>query len=168
LPRLIPSAAGFGHSCSRRFAIFSPSERARARADKRRGGLDTLSIDLDSGESRYLREPADNLTPERVFERRWAETLLDRVTAQLRNESTRAGKSAHFDQLKVFLTGRTASASYAEVAAKLGLTDGAAMVAAHRLRKRFREILLAEIAQTLADPAELDDEINRLFEALGP
>ncbi|MGC8641561.1 MAG: RNA polymerase sigma factor [Isosphaeraceae bacterium] len=147
---------------------FLANEHARSIAEKRGGGLEVLSIDLDTGESRYLREPADHLSPERVFDRRWAETLLDKVTAQLRDESVRAGKAAHFNELKVFLTGRTAALSYAEAAARLGLTEGAAMVAAHRLRKRFREILLAEITQTLTDPAELDDEINRLFEALSP
>jgi RNA polymerase sigma-70 factor (ECF subfamily) len=147
---------------------FLANEWASAGAAKRGKHQNLLSLDLEAGELRYLHEPADELTPERLFERRWAETLLDRVTARLREESVRSGKGAHFDALKIFLTGRTANASYAAVAGQLGLSEGAAMVAAHRLRKRFRETLLAEILETLADPADLGDEINRLFEALGP
>lgn len=146
---------------------FLAGERARERAGKRGGGRAVLSIDVGAGEARYLREPADELTPDRLYERRWAETLLDRVTAGLRDDAASSGKLAQFDALKVFLTGRSAGACYADVAAALGVTEGAAMVAAHRLRRRFRDRLLAEIAQTLDETGGLDDEIARLFEALG-
>lgn len=145
---------------------FLSHEWAKAGAAKRGGRLDSLPLDLDCGEARYLRELADNLTPEQLFERRWAETLLDRVTTQLRDEFVRAGRKNHFERLKAFLTGRNPHTSYAEAAASLGITEGAAMVAAHRMRRRFRELLMAEIAQTLASPQDVDDEINGLFAAL--
>ena len=145
---------------------FLSHEWAKAGAAKRGGRLASVSLDLDAGEARYLRELAENLTPEQLFERRWAETLLDRVTTQLRDEFARAGRKHHFDELKLFLTGKNPGASYAEAAANLGITEGAAMVAAHRMRRRFRELLMAEIAQTLANPQDIDDEINGLFAAL--
>jgi RNA polymerase sigma-70 factor (ECF subfamily) len=147
---------------------FMANEWAKSKASKRGGNVETWSIDLETAESRYLRELADALTPEKLFERRWAETLLDRATLQLRDEYVRAGKEPHFDELKIFLTGRNAAVSAAEVAARLRLTEGAVMVAAHRMRRRFRDILLAAIGETLTDPKDLDDEINRLFAALGP
>ncbi len=145
---------------------FLANEWAKARAAKRGPQAAPRALDLQSGESRYLREVAGALTPERLFERRWAETLLDRVTNRLQEEFRRAGKAPHFEHLKVFLTGRDAAVSYADAGGKLGISQGAAMVAAHRMRRRYRELLLAEIVQTLADPRDLDDEISRLFAAL--
>ena len=151
---------------------FLANEWEKAKAEKRGGGRAALSLDLDVGESRFIAEPADTMTAERLFERRWAETLLDRTTARLRDEFVRAGKEPHFNHLKVFLTGRNESVSYGESARQLGLTEGAVMVAAHRMRRRFRDLLRAEIAQTVAqdaaDPDAIEDEIRSLFHALGP
>lgn len=145
---------------------FLLNEWAKAKTVKRGGLCERLSIDLESAESRYRSELTDTLTPERLYERRWAETLLDCVTRGLQEDYVRAGKGPLFEELKTFLTGRSQAVSYADAARKLGISDGAAMVAAHRLRCRFRTRLLDEIAQTLADPKDLDDEIRRLFAAL--
>ncbi len=145
---------------------FLNDEWGKSRAQKRGGGQTVLSLDVRVGESRYVGEPADTLTPERLFERRWAETLLDRVMAQLRDDFVRSGKESYFEHLKTFLTGRGSSVSYAEAARKLNLSEGAAMVAAHRMRRRFRERLRGEIAQTVAESESIDDEIRSLFSAL--
>jgi RNA polymerase sigma-70 factor (ECF subfamily) len=147
---------------------FLTNEWAKTQAVKRGQGHAPLSLDLRTGEARYLAEPVDTLTPEKLFERRWAETLLDRVTEQLRAEYVRSGKQAHFDQLVPFLVGRNEDVSYATAAAQLKISEGAAMVAGHRLRRRFRDLLRAEIAETLADPQAVDDEIRQLFGALSP
>jgi RNA polymerase sigma-70 factor (ECF subfamily) len=104
------------------------------------------------------------MTPERLYEKHWAITLLDDVLRRLREEFIRAGKLEQFDLLKVFLAGRSAEASYAEVAKQLGVSDGAAMAAASRLRRRYRELLCFQVAQTLADPEELADEMRALFQ----
>ena len=147
---------------------FLTNEWTKKQAVKRGQGRAPWSLDLQSGETRYRAEPVDTLTPEKLFERRWAETLLDRVTEQLRAEYVRTGKQAHFDQLVPFLVGRNEEVSYAAAAARLRISEGAAMVAAHRMRRRFRDLLRAEISETVADPQAVDDEIQQLFGALGP
>jgi len=147
------------------FKHFLANVRDQARAQKRGGGVAPLPLDFASGESRLTREPADNMTPERLYERQWVLSLLEQVLARLRDEFIRAGKERHFEQLKVFITPQTAPASYAELAPALGLTEAAAAVAVHRLRRRYRELLRAEIAQTVASPNEVDDEIRSLFAA---
>ena len=116
---------------------FLSNQRDRARAKKRGGGREFISIDLDHAENRYRLEPADDLTPEKLFQRRWAVTLLDQVLEALRNESVRMGKGDQFDHWKVFLTGDKGS-SHREAAEKLEMTEGAFKVAVHRLRKRYR------------------------------
>ena len=105
-------------------------------------------------------------TPERIFERSWALTLLGRVLDQLGREYDEAGKAATFEALRSLLAGDPEASSYAAVAARLGTTEGAARVAAHRLRRRYGELLRSEIASTVAEPAEIDDEIRELFAAL--
>jgi len=135
----------------------------QAKAQKRGGGRTTLSLDFAGAASRELLEPADRLTPERLYDQQWARMLLQRVLTGLRETFARAGKQKQFDELKVFLAGRHAQASYAAAAVRLGISQGAAMVAAHRLRRRYRELLRAEIAQTVADPGEVEDEIRSLF-----
>ena len=137
----------------------------KAKAKKRGGHRMRLSLDFEFAKSRYAIEPADEQTPERIYDRQWAITLLDLVMTRLRDELVRADKALYFEQLKVFLGGRTGT-SYAQVARKLGISPGAAMVAAHRLRRRYRDLLRAEIAQTVASPAEVDDEIRTLFSCL--
>lgn len=142
------------------------NERHRDRAQKRGGGPQ-LSLDWAGAESRISWEPADPLTPERRFERQWATTLLARVVDQLREEMAAGGKQRHFEALKSALAGDQDRIPYADVAAALDCSPEAARQAAHRLRKRYRELLRAEVAHTVADIAEVDDEIRRLFAVFG-
>lgn len=147
---------------------FLANERDQARAQKRGGGCQPLPLDFESAEGQLRREPAHEHTPEKLFARRWALTLLDQVLGRLREELTAAKKALLFDRLKGFMTGESGSDSYAQAAAHLGMTEGAVKVAVHRLRRRYRELLREEIAQTVAHPDEIDDEIRDLFTALAP
>jgi RNA polymerase sigma-70 factor (ECF subfamily) len=146
---------------------FLANEYDRATAQRRGGGRPVLPFDFSDAEGRYGREPAHGLTPERLFDRRWALALLDAVLVRLRREYETAGKGELFERLQGQLTGE-GGRPYAEEAAALGMREGAVKVAAHRLRLRYRELLRDEIGQTLADPAEVDDEIRALFAALAP
>ena len=145
---------------------FLANEQERTKAQKRGGGRLPLSLDFDSGETRFKIEPAHHLTAERLFERQWTITLLDRVMSQLREEHRAVSKLRQFELLRESILGEEAAASYAQIGESLGMTEGAARTAAHRLRKRYRELLRAEIAETVADPSEVDAEIGRLFESL--
>ncbi len=147
---------------------FLSNERDRARAKKRGGGRKLVSIDAALAENRYRLEPVYDMTPEKLFARRWVLTLLDQVLALLKEESIRDGKTQMFDHLKLFLTGDKRLNSYRQVAAELGMTEGAVKVAAHRLRKRYRELLHEEIAKTMNEADSIEDEIRQLFQALEP
>ena len=146
---------------------FLANEWDRARAQKRGGGDTVLSLDATSAESRYALEPVDAATTaDKLYDRRWALTLLDRAINRLRDEFVRDDKTALFDELKFALTGDKGDASHAAVADRLGMTEGAVKAAAHRLRKRYRELLRAEIAEPVATPAEVEEELRQLFAAL--
>jgi RNA polymerase sigma-70 factor (ECF subfamily) len=145
---------------------FLGHQREYDRAAKRGGGKHVLSIDARDAEGRYLREPADQLTPEAQFVRRWAIALLEGVLEDLRGEYTRSGKSELFDALKSTLTGDPRAPRHAEIAGRLGMTESAVQVAVHRLRTRYRAALRARIAPTVAGPADIDAEIRDLFAAL--
>lgn len=145
---------------------FLSKEWARAKALKRGGGHILVPLEPLFAEERYRREPEDNATPERLFERRWALTLLDHVLTRLSEEYETKGRRALFDELQGCLTGDRDLLPYAALAAKLGMTEGAVKVAVHRLRQRYRGVLRDEIARTVTDPAEIDDEIRQLFSAL--
>jgi RNA polymerase sigma-70 factor (ECF subfamily) len=149
------------------FKNFLSNERDKRQAVKRGGGLVKLSLDFDSGESRYQIEPAHTLTPEKLYERRWVLTLLDQVVEQLRNELTAAGKAHEFEQFKGALTGEATADDYQRAAQALDMTPEAAKQAAYRMRKRYRQLFRQEVARTVADESEVDDEINRLLETLG-
>jgi RNA polymerase sigma-70 factor (ECF subfamily) len=135
-------------------------------AKKRGGGRAHLSLDFADADGRYAREPADETTPERVFDRQWALGVLDKTLTGLREEYVESGRAKLFDALKDCLTGE-ADASYAALAGQLGMTEGAVKVAVHRLRQRYRDRLRAAIAETVATPEEVDGEIRDLFAALG-
>jgi len=134
---------------------FLANEWDKANALKRGGNQTFVPLQVDSAETRYGREPIDTLSADKIFKRRWALTLLEQVLARLREEYTRRGKGPLFEILKSSLTGDTGSLPYTEMAAKLGTTEGAIKVAVHRLRHRYREILRAEIANTVTSPAGL-------------
>jgi RNA polymerase sigma-70 factor (ECF subfamily) len=144
--------------------FFVADEEDRNRAQKRGGGA-LLPLEFSSGEERYQREPAHDETPERIFERRWALSVLDRVVEKLRDEFVRHGRAEHFERLKVFLLGRS-DAPYAALAHELNTSEGALKVAIHRLRKRYRELFRQEIANTVADPAEVESELRFLAAVL--
>jgi RNA polymerase sigma factor (sigma-70 family) len=146
---------------------FLANEWDRNRAQKRGGGGSVLSIDFGTAEERYRAEPAHDLTPEKIFDRRWALVLLENVLARLHDEAAQAGKADGFDRLKGFLTGEQPAATYGQLAAELNMSEGALKVAVHRLRRRYRELLRAEIEETVADAEEIDQEIRDLFSALG-
>jgi len=145
------------------FKNFLSNEWDKLRALKRGGGQAPISLDFESGETRFCLEPSHDLTPDRLYDRQWTLTLLKRVLDRLRDESTRTGREQQFEHLKEFITGQPDEGGYADVAVRLGMTAGAAKVAAHRLRQRYRALLRSEIAQTVADPEQVDDEIRNLF-----
>jgi RNA polymerase sigma factor (sigma-70 family) len=146
---------------------FLSKERDKTRAWKRGGRADIVSLN-DDAEGRYRAEPADRLTPEDVFERRWALTLLERVLGRLRQEHVAAGRAQEFERLKPFLTGDEPRAPYRDVAADLGMSESAVKTAVHRLRQRFGSALRSEIAETVAHPDEVDDEVRHLLGVLAP
>ena len=145
---------------------FLANEWDKARAQKRGGGQIMIPIDVATAETSCGFEPADHVTADKIFERRWALTLLDQVLRRLRQEHVRDGREKLFEQLKPALTESSRSVPYAEIAARLGTSEGAVKVAVHRLRQRYRELLRAEIGETVASAGEIDDEIRSLFAAL--
>lgn len=145
---------------------FLANEWHKARAQKRGGGQIPISIDFGTAETSFHHEPADTLTPEKIYERRWALTLLEQVLQRLRQEYARTGREQLFEQLKPTLTEASRAVRYAEIAVRLNLSEGAVKVAVHRLRLRYREVLRAEIADTVASPGEVEDELRNLFAAL--
>jgi DNA-directed RNA polymerase specialized sigma24 family protein len=150
------------------FRHFLSNERDKIRAQKRGGGQVPIPIDLDGAETRYGYQPVDNMTAEKIFERQWAMTLLEQTTARLRQEHERTGKIELFEQLKITLTEPRGAIAYAVLGQALNMSEGAVKVAVHRLRLRYREVLREEVAGTLADPVELEDEVRQIFRALSP
>jgi len=147
---------------------FLANERDRARAQKRGGGRQPISIDFQSAEVRYACEPSHSLTAERLFERRWAIALLNLVLGRLQEEMEQDRKGNVYECLKVYLTAGKTNVPYAQVAANLQMSEAAVKVAVHRLRRRYRELLREEIGRTVHQPAEIEAEIRDLFTALGP
>ena len=143
---------------------FLANEWDRANRLKRGGGQTVLSLDAQTAEARYALEPADPVTADRIFERRWALTLLEQVLERLRREFGAVGKAKVFDELKAALTG--GKLDYSDIAVRLNLNEGAVRVAVHRLRLRYRELVRAEIAETVATEDEVDAEVQHLFAAL--
>jgi len=145
---------------------FLANEWDKSQAQKRGGGQILIPIDAAAFETTCGFQPADSLTAEKIFDRRWALTLLDQVLRRLRAEHVRDGREKLFEQLKPTLTEASRTVAYAEIAARLDTTEGAVKVAVHRLRQRYRELLRAEIAETVATPGEVEEEIRNLFAAL--
>jgi RNA polymerase sigma-70 factor (ECF subfamily) len=146
---------------------FLSKEREKAKAWKRGGRTSVVSLDADV-ETRYSLEPVDRLTPEDIYERRWALTLVERVLSTVREESKKAGREEEFDQLKGFLTGGQPKVPYSEVAEKLGTLEDAVKASVHRMRQRFGKMLREEIGATVASPEEVDDEVRHLLGVIAP
>ena len=145
---------------------FLANEWDKARTLKRGGGAPPISLDALTAEQRYALEPAGQLGADRLYERRWALTLLDKVLSRLREEQIAGGRNSAFEVLKDSLTAGGDGAPYAELAARLGMSPGAVKVAVHRLRQRYRELLEAEIANTVASPEEVAEERRYLLSVL--
>jgi hypothetical protein len=146
---------------------FQINQWRRGQAQKREGGRVLVSLDAGSAETRYAAEPVDNVSPEKLYDRNWALTLLNRALARLCAEYEAEGKSALFERLKPTLEGERLKPSSAVVAAEVGTTVVALRMAVHRLRRRLRELLREEIAPTVANPEDIDDELRHLFASLG-
>ena len=146
---------------------FLSDEWDKLRAIKRGGQVAHVPVHLDTAETRYGHEPVDNATPEQCYERRWALALLDVVLQRLRAEYEHEGKDALFEVLSSCLIGNRESQQYALLATQLKMSEGAVKVAVHRLRKRYRQLLRSEIAQTIAGAEDVDDELRHLFVVLG-
>ena len=145
---------------------FLRNEHEKASTQKRGGGRTFVSWDAQSAEERYSAEPATDLSPAQLFERRWASTLIAETLARVRRELSMTGRDELFDQLEPSLWGDDTSTPYAEIAASLGMTAVAVKVTMHRLRARFRSMLREEIAQTVATLDDVEDELQRLFQIL--
>ncbi len=134
-------------------------------AAKRGGGVKTVPIDALDAEARYTREPVDEMTPERLFDRKWALAVLEEVLQRLAREYADRGQGVVFQALEgVLIKGETTG--YAQIGERLGMTEAAVKVAAHRLRKRYRELLREEIAQTVSEPGMVDEEVRQLMGSL--
>jgi RNA polymerase sigma factor (sigma-70 family) len=142
-------------------------ERDRTRARKRGGGKQPLSLDFDDAESRYRLEATDDQSPDKLFERRWARAMLTRAIGRLREETGASADGDRLRRLLPFLTGETPRPTYAEVAAELGSSEVAVKAAVHRMRRRFGKLLREEVAQTVGNPIEIDEELRHLFAVLG-
>jgi RNA polymerase sigma factor (sigma-70 family) len=144
---------------------FLSNERDRARAQKRGGGQSPLPLDFSGEETQVGFQPADGLTPEILFERRWATTLLEQALARLRQQYAGQGKEPLFEQLKTTLTESRGTVAYSALAATLNMSEAAVKMAVHRLRDRYRGCLREEIAQTVASEGEIEDELRHVMGA---
>ncbi len=144
---------------------FLANERDKAQRQKRGGGAAHLSLDWQTADTQFQFASTAEPSPDKVFDREWAVALLGKVIERLRAECEAEGRGKQFAELKVFLTAGKGTVSHAETATVLGMDEGAVRVAVHRLRKRYRQLLRDEIAQTLADPAQVDEEMRALFGA---
>jgi len=145
---------------------FLSHQRDRDRALKRGGGAITISLDVSAGEQKYSIHLAESMTPEDVFEYRWAMTVLDRAVDRLQQESEEAGTKFQFENLQQYLTGRGRQLPYRETATALGISEAATKSAVQRLRRRLGRCLRSEIAETVANPADVDDEVRNLLAKL--
>jgi len=169
LARVNPKAGKFRSFLLACLKHFLANERERACSQRRGGGCPALPLGLEGGEAetRYLIEPADNITPEVLFDRRWAFTVLERTLEALRQERGRQDKGVAFEELEGFLPRGSGSVSRVELAAKYGISVNAVDVAIHRVRQRFGALLRQEVARTVCSEGEVDEEIRCLISVLG-
>ncbi len=145
---------------------FLTEEWRRANRQKRGGGVSFTPFDPQDAENRYSAEPADDLSPDRLYDRRWAEALLERTLGRLKKDYDSTGRAAVYQQLQQLIWGPQARLSYAEMGQTLGMNEGAVKVAVHRLRQRFRELLREEVAQTVENQAQVEEELRHLLGAI--
>lgn len=148
------------------FQNFLRNEISRGQAQKRGGGWTQVSWDSLEAENRFQAEPADHATPDVLFDRRWARAAMGRAYDQLAAEFSANGRAILFQQLKKYLAGNASGGSYGEVAARFGLSTSAVKVTVHRLRQRYRELVRSEIARTVANPDDVDDELRHLAQLI--
>ena len=144
---------------------FLANEWDRSQRQKRGGGAALLSLDYHGADTRYQIDPPDNLSPDKLYDRAWATTLLERVIARLREENQNEERAGHFEQLKSYLMVGASDIPYTAAAGALAMSEGTVRVAVHRLRRRYRELLKQEIIQTLADPSQAEEEMRALMGA---
>jgi RNA polymerase sigma-70 factor (ECF subfamily) len=147
---------------------FLANEWRRTRTRKRGGRFAFISLETETAEDRHLQLPSSTLSPDEDFDQQWAMVLLQRVLTSMQQEFEAAGKGLLFEEIKVFLTGEKSTATYAELAARLGMSEGALKMTVSRLRRRYREYLRTEIGQTVGCAEDVDDELRALFAALNP
>jgi RNA polymerase sigma factor (sigma-70 family) len=147
---------------------FLANEWDRQHAQKRGGFSSVVSIDRELAESRFGAEPAHHLQPDVLFDRQWASSLLERTMSQLHDEYVTTGRAKLFELLRGCLARDESTLTYEEIARQLNLTEAAVKMAVQRLRARYREILRAHIAETVASPEEVEEEIRHLFSTFGP
>jgi RNA polymerase sigma factor (sigma-70 family) len=145
---------------------FLANEWDKTQARKRGGGKQILPIDFEDSESKYAVEPTHDITPDKLYDRRWAITVLDQVMVKLRKEMNREGKIDQFEQMKIFLTGSKGEVRYAKVAENLGISETAVKTAVHRLRKRYRRLLNDVISETVETKQDVERELRYLLAAL--
>jgi len=145
---------------------FLADQRDHAQARKRGGGKEIVPLDVEDAETRYRLEPAHDLTPEKLFEKSWALTVLNNAMTHLKAEFRAAGKADLFESLKPYLPAGRGPASYRDVGNRLDMTERAVKVAVHRLRARYRQLVREEVARTVSSPEQVDEEIQELFAAL--
>jgi RNA polymerase sigma factor (sigma-70 family) len=165
LADLKPEGAKFRSFLLTALNRFLTNQWTRAQAQKRGGQHPILSLDAESMEGRYQIEPVEKITPAELFEQRWALAVLEQVHERLRQEYVAIEKSDLFEHLQEFLAGNRVAVKYADIARLQGISEGAVKVAVHRLRKRYGELLRQEIAQTVASPDEVEDELHYLIQA---
>lgn len=145
---------------------FIANDYAAENAQRRGGNFRHVPLDFDDGDQHFSRAAADTMSPDRVFERAWTLTLLDRVSERLRSEHEAAGELDRFEALKQALTPAARGSTYDKIAEALGVTSAGARQAASRLRKRYRELLRLEVGRTLEDNDDIEDEIRKMFASL--
>jgi RNA polymerase sigma-70 factor (ECF subfamily) len=159
-----PAKGRFRHFLLAAMKHFLANQWDRTQAKKRGGGRNIISLDAKDAAARYSLEPSHDLTPEKSYERQWALAVLRRVLDQLQAEFAESGRQTVFNELKSVLEG--AGESYQAIASRLDTTEGTVKVMVHRLRRRYRQLLHEQIAQTVAEPADIEDEIRHLIAAV--
>lgn len=166
LPEVGESRGRFRHYLLACFRNHWANTRREASAEKRGGGRRVLSLDVEEGEARYAREPVDTLTPEKLYDRQWALTILERALRGVEAQLRAAGHGELFDAIGPLLSGASHDLTYADLAARLGSTAEAVRAAVYRARRRYADLVRAEIAQTVTDPSEIESEVAALMEAV--